>query len=156
MEELIENISSIISKLYLSVENKGYDILMKISDISENLFSQNPLNIIYNDTYRIYIDLFIKVVIFSFFIFYFLKLLLYLYSENGIENLYYFIIKVIIVLILSSNSYYICQKAVYFNFLLTDTISKSLENIANIDISYNYIKSFSVGSRKSLGSVGQP
>ena len=74
MEELIENISSIISKLYLSVENKGYDILMKISDISENLFSQNPLNIIYNDTYRIYIDLFIKVVIFSFFIFYFLKL----------------------------------------------------------------------------------
>ena len=50
MEELIENISSIISKLYLSVENKGYDILMKISDISENLFSQNPLNIIYNDT----------------------------------------------------------------------------------------------------------
>lgn len=140
MEELVENISSIISKLYLSVENKGYDILMKISDISENLFSQNPLNIIYNDTYRIYIDLFIKVVIFSFFIFYFLKLLLYLYSENGIENLYYFIIKVIIVLILSSNSYYICQKAVYFNFLLTDTISKSLENIANIDISYNYIK----------------
>ena len=103
MEELIENISSVISKLYLSVENKGYDILMKISDISEDLFLQNPLNIIYNDTYRTYINLFIKVIIFSFFISYFLKLLLYLYSENGIENLYYFIVKVIIVLILSSN-----------------------------------------------------
>ena len=140
MEELIENISSVISKLYLSVENKGYDILMKISDISEDLFSQNPLNIIYNDTYRTYIDLFIKVIIFSFFIFYFLKLLLYLYSENGIENLYYFIVKVIIVLILSSNSYYICQKAVYFNFLFTDTISRVLENIANVEINYNYIK----------------
>ena len=121
MEELIENISSVIGKLYLSVENKGYDILMKISDISEDLFLQNPLNIIYNDTYRTYINLFIKVIIFSFFISYFLKLLLYLYSENGIENLYYFIVKVIIVLILSSNSYYICQKAVYFNFLFTDS-----------------------------------
>ena len=60
MEELVENISSIISKLYLSVENKGYDILMKISDISENFVLTKSLNIIYNDTYRIYIDLFYK------------------------------------------------------------------------------------------------
>lgn len=140
MEEFIENISSTINKLYLSIENKGYDILNKVSNISEDLFSQIPLKIIYNDEYKIYLDLFIGIIVFSFFIFYFIKLLLYLYSENGIESLYFFIIKVILVVILSSNSYYICKKTIYLNYLFTDIVSNFLEDVSDVEINYNYIK----------------
>lgn len=140
MEELINNINSIISKLYLSIEDKGYDILIKISDITPNIFLNNPLNIIYNQKYKEYVEIFIWAIVFVFFAFYLMKLLLYVYCDSNIENMYHFIIKSVIIVILSSSSYYICEKVIYFNNLFTDTISHIFEDMCDTKISYDYIK----------------
>ncbi len=140
MGELIDNISSIISKLYLSIEDKGYDILIKISDITQDMFLNSPLNIIYNDKYREYVELLVWAISFGFIVFYLIKLLLYVYCEINIENMYYFIIKSILIIILSINSYYVCEKVIYFNELFTNIVSQIFEDISGTKISYDYIK----------------
>lgn len=139
MDELITSLSSIITKINLSIEDKGYDILNKISDIKQDIFLNSPLNIIYSEKYKEYIEMFIWAIIFGFFVFYLIKLLLYVYCESNIENMYFFIIKSILIIILSTNSYYVCEKIIYFNDLFTNTVSKVLEDISGTKISYNYI-----------------
>lgn len=140
MKSYIEELSQVISKLCLSVKSKGFSFLDKILVIDESIMDKRPLSILYEDRFLHYIYIFIVFLIFISLVQYIVKLNLNIYLENKIENIYFYIIKVIIVCILSLNSYSICRSILYLNNLFTNFISSVFEENIDEKVEFNYLK----------------
>lgn len=140
MNDVVSNLNNLLNKIYSSVENEGYEILEKISDINIDIFSKQPLNLIFLDKNVQYINLFINTIAFGFIIYYLIKMVLSLYSDNLVQNIYYFIVKVILIIIISRNSYHICEQIVNINSTATSIVESFLEEIADKEINYKFLK----------------
>lgn len=140
MNDIVSNFNNLLNTIYNSIENEGYVLLEKISDINNNIFLMSPLKAILAEQNVKFIDLIINTIAFGFVVFYFMKIVLLLYSDNLIENIYYFILKVIIVVLISKNSYSICKYIIDINFKYTVIVEDLLEEISGKHISYESLK----------------
>lgn len=140
MDNVINNLNTILNKLYSSIKNDGYNILDNISDIDESIFEKEPIKSLYQgknmDNFLLMINIIISAVI----IYYAFKSILSLYGDTSIENIYFFVIKIIIVSILSFNSFSICKQIVNINYLITESVESILEEVSDKEISYNFLE----------------
>ncbi len=122
MNKFFNFINSFCGKLYLSIENEGFELLEKIGNINEDIFDIAPLNIIFSDELKQIVFLFTIFIIFLFLCFYSLKLILFLYKDNLSVSIYHFILRIVIVGIICTNSFQICKEIVIINSNITDAI----------------------------------
>ena len=139
MNEAIKNINSILNKFYSSIESNGYKLLNDIADIDEDIFSKQPLKTIYSDKCIEYINLVINTLVFAFILYYFFKLVISLYSSNEVSNIYIFLSKVILVFIISKNSYSLCKGIVEINYKFTQVIEQIFEDVTDKKINYDFL-----------------
>lgn len=131
-------ISNIIDKIYLSIEDNGFQLLDNIGNISESIFEISPLKLIIESNVNVLIHSVTLCIILLF-----LSYIIYssLFSKKAIH---YFgfksFIQVILISILSLNSYGICREIVIINNTVTVGIEEMFENITGEKIEYNSLK----------------
>ncbi len=145
MKEILSSFSSLISKLYNSVENEGYELLEKLTYIKEDIFKLEPIKSVCSSEFNKYLLLIIITIIFGFLVYYLFKFILSCYSDTTI-GIYHFLLKVIFIAIFSSNSYFVCKEVVKFNAALSTVISITLEEVNDCKIEFSFLK-------KSVSSV---
>lgn len=131
-------ISDIIDKIYLSIEGNGFQLLDNIGNISESIFEISPLKLILESNVNILIH---SVTLFIILLFLSYTIYSLLFSKKAI---YYFgfksFIQVILISILSLNSFGICREIVIINNTFTVGIGEMFENITGEKVEYNSLK----------------
>ncbi len=140
MENFLDNISSILNVFYSSIKTEGYKFIDNISTITTDIFQKEPLKSIYINKNMNSFSLIISAIVSGIILYYVFKTIISLYSNISVSNVYYLIIKIIIITIISSNSFSICKELININFLFSDTIKSFLEEISEEKIDYSFLE----------------
>lgn len=140
MENILDNLNNILNIFYSSIKSQGYDFINKISIISPKIFEKEPLKSIFISKNLNNMILILNVIISGVVLYYVFKSIISLYSSTSINNIYYFVIKIIMISIISSNSLYICKEIININYMLSDTTKTFLEEVSNKKIDYSFLE----------------
>jgi len=133
-ENLLNSINILLEKIYKSVEGNVYELLDKLVTISADILEQEPLKYIFKDKNGV---VFVATSLILFYIIqYILMKLIAMYNGNNPENIFKFILRIIITVIIASSSKYICELILQTNEMFTDIISSIGENISKDEISF--------------------
>ena len=139
MSNIINNFNDILNKFSFSLKKDGYKILDNISEIDINIFNREPIKTLCLDKNISVFILILNTLISAIILYYFFKCVLSLYSDTNISNIYYFVIKVILVAILSFNSIYICKEVININSLFSKTMGIFLEEVCENEINFDFL-----------------
>ena len=140
IQDIVGNLNIIIEKIIKSVEAQVYNIIDDILVIKPDIMDVEPIkNIFVQDKINGIIILSNSFIIF-YFVYYVFSNLISLYNGNRVENIYKFIIKILIVSITVNCSFYICKQILEIFYLLTDVIDKIGVDITGKEIIFNNFK----------------
>ncbi len=140
VNDIINSLNLISEKLFKSVEGEVYTTLDKIVNISPNILKSEPLkNIFFENKINGFILIANSLIMF-YITYYMFTQLASLYNGNKAENIYVFIMKLIVISILVNNSYFICEIILNINNELTYSIETYGEDISGQSITFSNLK----------------
>jgi hypothetical protein len=140
VNDIISSLNLISEKLFKSVEGEVYTTLDKIVNISPDILKSDPLkNIIFENKVNGIIVI-ANSLMMLYITYYMFTQLMSLYNGNTTENIYTFIIKLIVVFILVNNSYFISELVLDITSEITYSIETYGEDISGQDISFSNLK----------------
>ncbi|MDF2865920.1 MAG: hypothetical protein K0R72_738 [Clostridia bacterium] len=140
INDIISSLNLISEKLFKSVEGEVYTTLDKIVNISPKILKSEPLNNIFLENKINGIILIANSLIMFYITYYIFTQLISLYNGNTAENIYVFIIKLVLISIIVNNSYFICELMLNITDELTKTIEIYGRDISNQDITFENLK----------------
>ena len=151
-DNIINNLNVLLEKFFGTVESEVFEVLDKLYKITPKLLEEEPLKkILAKDTEGNIILILISLIT-LFIIFYLITYIFSLYSGNKQENIFKFVFKVSIFLILSSSSVYIIETILDLNNMLTNIILNIGEDITKKEISFESLKECITNIEKSMSS----
>ena len=136
-QTIIETINSIFNNLFSSIDNNLYSILDNLLFINENFLKESFLENLLGNSFSNNLLIISNSLLVGFSIYYCFKLLFSHFSYIEIEKPHQFIFKLLIFGICINFSYFICEKILYINFLISNSICEIGKNILNTDISFS-------------------
>lgn len=136
-QTIIDTINSIFNTLFSSIDNNLYYILDKLLFINEDILKESFLENLLGNSFSKSLLIIASSLLFGFSIYYCFKLLFSHFSYIEIEKPHQFIFKLLIFGICINFSYFICEKILYINYLISASICDLGKNIFNIDISFS-------------------
>lgn len=133
-DTIINTINKIFSTLFSSIDDNLYLILDKLTFINTDILSDIHIRNLLNSNNIILIA---NSLLVGFVIYYCIKLLFSHLFYIEIEKPYQFIFKIIIFTICINFSYYICEKLIYFNDLISGSILQVGKNIFDTNINFS-------------------
>lgn len=135
MEEYVKSLNEVLNKLSLSLRSSVYTIIDKIANIDNTIFDKEPLKSICS-TDLLYI---VIILIWALTIAITTKYVLSLYSDIAMSKIYFYILRCVLIGIISINSFSICKEIINLNNSLTEIIATSLEEIIDSKIEYKFL-----------------
>jgi hypothetical protein len=140
VNDILNSLNIISEKLFKSVEGEVYTTLDKIVKITPDILKTEPIkNILFENKIN-GIILIANSFIMFYITYYIFSQLISLYNGNAAENVYIFIIKLVVISILINNSYFICDLILNINNEFTNVIEMYGESISGEDISFSNLK----------------
>lgn len=136
-QTIIDTINSIFSNLFSSIDNNLYSILDKLLFINEDILKESFLENLLGNSFSKSLLIIANSLLFGFSLYYCFKLLFSHFSYVEIEKPYQFIFKLLIFGICINFSYFICEKILYINSLISSSICEVGKNVFNMDISFS-------------------
>ena len=136
-QTIIDTINSIFNNLFSSIDNNLYSILDKLLFINENILKESFLENLLGNSFSKSLLIIANSLLFGFSLYYCFKLLFSHFSYLEIEKPYQFIFKLLIFGICINSSYFICEKILSINYLISSSICEVGKNIFNVDISFS-------------------
>lgn len=150
-ETILNTINYIFSELFSSIDNNIYGILDDLVFIDLDIINNTIFEKIFGNNSSNGLLLIANSLLIAFALYYCFKLLYSHFVSIQIENPYQFLFKLLIFSITINFSYFICEKLIYINSLISSSIREIGENIFNQDISFS---SF-IQNLNSIVSVGE-
>lgn len=136
-QTIIDTINSIFSNLFSSIDNNLYSILDKLLFIDEDILKESFLVNLLGNSVSKSLLIIANSLLFGFLLYYCFKLLISHFSYLEIEKPHQFIFKLLIFGICLNFSYFICEKILFINNLISSSICSVGKNIFNINISFS-------------------
>lgn len=140
VNDILNSLNIISEKLFKSVEGEVYTTLDKIITINSDILKLEPLkNILYENKINGIIIIANSLMMF-YITYYMFSQLISLYNGNQVENIYTFVIKLIVILILVNSSYFICNLILDITGELTSSVETYGESIAGENLTFANLK----------------
>jgi len=136
-QTIIDTINSIFSSLFSSIDNNLYSILDKLLFINEDLLNESFLKNLLGDSFSKSLLIIANSLLVGITIYYCFKLLFSHFSYIDLERPYQFIFKLLIFGICMNGSYFLCEKILEINYLISASICEIGKNIFGINISFS-------------------
>lgn len=136
-QTIIDTINTIFNKLFSSIDNSLYSFLDNLFFIDENILKENYLKILLGNSASKSLLVIANSLLVGFCIYYCFKLLLSHFSYIELEKPYEFIFKLLIYGICINYSYFLCEKLLYINNLISSSICEIGKNIFGSNISFS-------------------
>ena len=131
-------LNDVLNKFYLSIENDGFIVIEKLGNISEDVFNTKPLSLIFDKKVEVLLH---SVSVFLVFIC--ITYIIYntIISKSNTDYINFkIIIQIIVITIISLNSYGICKEIVVLNSTFTIGIEELLEGLIDEEIKFTSLK----------------
>ena len=132
---ILNAVNVALEKIYKSVEVNVYTILDKLVNISPDILNKEPLKYVFKEDKDGMIFVATSL-IFFFVVQYMISKLIDMYRGKNSENAYKFVLKIIIVTVMASNSKYLCDMVLQINYIFTQIIESVGENISGEKICF--------------------
>lgn len=136
-QTIIDTINTIFNKLFSSIDNSLYSLLDNLFFIDENILKENYLKILLGNSVSKSLLILANSLLVGFCVYYCFKLLFSHFSYIELEKPHEFIFKLLIYGICINYSYFICEKLLYINNLISSSICEIGKNIFGNDISFS-------------------
>ncbi len=136
-QTIIDTINSIFNNLFSSIDNNLYSILDRLLFVDENMLTESFLENLLGDSFSKSLLVIANSLLIGFSLYYCFKLLFSHFSYLEIEKPTQFIFKLLIFGICINSSYFICEKILSINYLISSSICEVGKNIFNMDISFS-------------------
>lgn len=136
-QTIIDTINSIFSNLFSSIDNNLYSILDKLLFINEDLLKESFLENLLGNSFSKSLLIIANSLLIGFSLYYCFKLLFSHLSYLELEKPYQFIFKLLIFGVCMNCSYFICEKILSINYLISSSICEVGKNIFHKDISFS-------------------
>lgn len=136
VNNILNSINVISEKIFKSVEGEVYDLLDKLFNISPDILKQEPLKKLIKSDLNDNVIFLLSSLVILFVIIYLITHMISMYNGNEQENIFRFMLKVGVVLIISTSSFYIIETILSLNSMLTDIILSIGEDITKQEISF--------------------
>lgn len=136
-QTIINTINTIFNTLFSSLDNNLYGILDKLLFVNEDILNETFLKNLLGNSISNSLIIIANSLLFGFTIYYCFRLLFSHFSYFEIEKPYQFIFKLLFYSIVINNSYFICEKILSLNYLISASICEIGKNIFNCDISFS-------------------
>lgn len=151
MGNVLENINIVTEKLCKSVEEQVYPLLDKVLTIDSKILEQEPIRkILTNSSNAMVIIANSFIILFT--IYYIYEQLVSLYNGNNTDNIFLFIIKMVVVMIIVNHSYYICERILEVFSAFSETFDSLALNALGKEASFENLKKAIVSLKGSLKS----
>ena len=136
-QTIIDTINSIFSNLFSSIDNNLYSILDRLLFIDEDILKESFLENLLGNSVSKSLLIIANSLLFGFLLYYCFKLLLSHFSYVELEKPHQFIFKLLIFGVCLNSSYFICEKILYINNLISSSICEVGKNIFGVNISFS-------------------
>lgn len=140
VNDIINSLNMLSEKLFKSVEGEVYLVLDKIVNITPDILKTEPLKNMFFENKVNGMILIANALMMFYITYYMFTQLISLYNGNKAENIYVFIIKLIIIFILVNNSYFICELVLNITNEFTNVIQIFGEEISKEEITFTNLK----------------
>lgn len=137
---ILDNFNLMAEKLFKSTETQVYEVLDKITTIGPSIFEEEPLKRIIVPNQANGIILVANSCLLFFILYYVFTQLLSLYNGNKVEHVYAFVIKIILVGIISNHSYFITKEILTISNYFNISIELAGKEVAKKDITFQNLK----------------
>ena len=135
-QTIIDTINAIFDTLFSSIDNNLYSTLDKLLFINEDILKESFLENLLGSSFSKSLLIIANSLLFGFLLYYCFKLLFSHFSYVELEKPHQFIFKLLIFGICINNSYFICEKIISINNLISSSICEVGKNIFNTNISF--------------------
>lgn len=136
VNNILNSINVVAEKIFKSVEGEVYELLDKLFNISPDILKEEPLNKLLNSNLNDSIVLLLSSLVILFIIIYLITRMISMYNGNEQENIFRFMLKVGLALIISTSSFYIIETILTLNSMVTEVILSIGEDITKEEISF--------------------
>lgn len=140
VNDIINSLNLLSEKLFKSVEGEVYLVLDKIVNITPDILKTEPLKNMFFENKVNGMILIANALMMFYITYYMFTQLISLYNGNKAENIYVFIIKLIIIFILVNNSYFICELILNITNEFTNVVQIFGEEISKEEITFTNLK----------------
>ena len=139
-QDIINNFTVILEKLFKSVENQVFEVLDEIILIGPDILKSEPLKYIFFENKVNGLIIIANSFLLFFFIYYVLSNLISMYNGKNIPNMYSFIIRILLVAILVNCSYFICNQILEIFELFSESVEMFTKEICKQEINFVNLK----------------
>ena len=136
-QTIIDTINTIFNNLFSSINNNLYSILDNLLFINNDFISNSAFENLLGNSVSKSLLIISNSLLVGFAIYYCFKLLFSHFSYIEIEKPYQFIFKIILYGICMNSSYFICEKIIEINYLISGSICEIGNNLFNTEISFS-------------------
>ena len=136
-QTILDTINSLFSNLFSSIDNNLYSTLDKLTFVEENILNNSFFNNLLNNSFSKGLLILANSLLFGFSLYYCFKLLFSHFSYTEVERPYQFVFKLLFLGICINNSYFICEKILSVNYLISSSICEIGKNILGVNISFS-------------------
>lgn len=147
---IINSINAIAEKIFKSVEKDVFKNLDMLLNISPDILKEEPLNKIFSENLNENILLLLTCFIVLFSISYIITRLVFLYNGEQPVNVFKFVLRIIICVILSVSSFYLIETLLNINSMFTNVIASIGKDITGEEISFQSLREIVVNLDKYM------
>ncbi len=140
VDDILNSLNIISEKLFKSVEGEIYEVLDNIVIIGKDILTKEPLKNIFFENNVNGIIIIANSILLFIFIYYIFSILLSFYNGNKVENVYSFVLKMLIITLVVNNSYYICEQILSLMELLSNSINEFSKSIIKQEVTFVNLK----------------
>lgn len=139
-QNIISNLNLLSNKIFKILEKEVYATLDNIINITPDILNKEPLKTIFTKEETSGVILIANALILFYILHFIISQIISIYNGKNIENIYQFIIKIIIIGILVNNSYFICELILKVFNGLSNAIDIFCKNFIDKDITFSVLK----------------
>lgn len=139
-QDIINSLNSVSEKLFKSIESEVYTYIDKLVGITPDIFKDEPLKKIFSQDSVNSIILIANSFVLFYIIFFVIQKLISMYNGEKSQNVYGFIIKLIIVGALVNSSFLICKEIINLTSLLSNCIDGLIQDVCGKSATFENLK----------------
>ena len=154
-QDVISNLNLLSEKIFQTIENSVYELLDKVIDIKPDILKSEPISTIFPNHEINGIMMIANSLLLFYLIQYILTQMICLYNGKQTENMYSFLLKIIIIGILINNSYSICELVLEFFDGISTGIDIFVSSVVKKGISFDVLKEniLSIENMKKVDAI---
>lgn len=139
-QNVISNLNLLSEKVFKVLEKEVYTILDSIINITPDILNNEPLKSIFSKDDINGIVVIANALIVFYILYYLITQVISIYNGKNIENIYQFLLKVIIVGVLVNNSHFICEMILKVFYGISNGIDLFCKSFVGKDITFSILK----------------